>query len=235
MICLFGYWIISLLSRILKSHMEYILSLIIAITFHEFAHAYVADQLGDPTPGLQGRLTLDPRAHLDLYGSLLFLMLLISGSPVVLGWGKPVQFDPFNLRNPRRDSALISLAGPAANLLLTLFASLLLRLFVNTSFISLPLTFLHFVTNFLTSIIIVNVTLAVFNLIPIHPLDGFKIVGGILSPQQAREWYSLEKYGMIFLLFLIFPLFGPAPISLIVSPVIKFFLQFFLPGNSGLV
>ena len=195
----------------------------------------MADYLGDPTPRLQGRLTLNPRAHLDLYGSLLFLMLLISGSPVVLGWGKPVQFDPFNLQNPRRDSALISVAGPVSNLLMALVASLGIRVLLVSTALPLSLSLFHGLTNFLSTLIVVNVTLAVFNLIPIHPLDGFKIVGGLLSPQQARDWHSLERYGMIFLLFLIFPIFGPAPVSLIINPVIKFLLQLFLPGSGGFV
>src|SRR3990167_10883511 len=95
-------------------------ALIIAVTIHEFAHAFAADRLGDPTPKLMGRLTLNPLAHLDVLGTL---MLLIAR----FGWGKPVQIDPFNLQNPRRDSALIALAGPLSNLLLAVVLSLILR------------------------------------------------------------------------------------------------------------
>src|SRR3989344_291453 len=103
-----------------SSFIFYIISLVIAITIHEFAHAFVADHLGDPTPRLQGRVTLNPLAHLDPMGTLLLFI-------VHFGWGKPVQFDPFNLRNPRRDAALISLAGPATNLVTATVASIVMQ------------------------------------------------------------------------------------------------------------
>ncbi len=191
--------------------------LVIAISVHEFSHALAADYLGDPTPRLQGRLTLNPLAHLDPFGTLL---LFLAG----FGWGKPVVFDPFNLRNPRRDAAIISLAGPVSNILIAVAASILLRLFSSfllTSFIGL----------FLELLIRLNITLAVFNLIPIHPLDGFKIVGGFLSPQQAREWYSLERYGFILLFLLLVPLVGVAPISRILSPILNFLIPLFIPQS----
>lgn len=198
----------------------YTASLVIAITIHEFAHAYTADRLGDPTPRLQGRLTLNPLAHLDPLGTIMLFL-------VHFGWGKPVQFDPFNLRNPRRDAAIISIAGPVSNITLALLISLLLRVF---PFISPTLSIW---VGFLQTLIVINIILAVFNLVPIHPLDGFKIVGGFLSPQQAKEWYSLERYGMIFLLFLLFPIFSStAPINLIISPVIDFILKLLLPHVS---
>ncbi len=98
-------------------------SLVVAITIHEFAHAKAADQLGDPTPRLQGRVTLNPMAHIELYG-LLFLLL------VGFGWGRPVQFDPFNLKHPRRDAAIISFAGPLSNVILASILSIVLRLFI---------------------------------------------------------------------------------------------------------
>lgn len=189
-------------------------ALVIAITIHEFAHAWSAERLGDPTPRLQGRLTLNPLAHLDPLGTL---MLLIAR----FGWGKPVQFDPFNLRHPRRDSAVISLAGPASNMLFAVACSLLLRFF--------PLN--YWIIGLLDHVIIMSVVLAVFNLIPIHPLDGFKIVGGILPEQYAHQWQELEGYGMIFLILLILPLGGGAsPISQLISPVINVLLGFLLPS-----
>ena len=169
-----------------------LISIVIAITIHEYAHAKTADYLGDPTPGIQGRVNLDPRSHLDLYG-LLFLLLF------GFGWGKPVQFDPFNLKNPRRDAALISIAGPASNILLAAICSILLRLFI---FFDIPmLTTISFII--FPPLIMLNLMLCVFNLLPIHPLDGFKIVGGILPREYAKQWYELEPYGMIFLIFLI--------------------------------
>lgn len=191
----------------------WLVALAVAITIHEFAHALAAERLGDPTPRLMGRLTLNPLAHLDPLGTL---MLLIAR----FGWGKPVQFDPFNLRHPRRDSAIISLAGPVSNLTLALICSLLLRF--------LPLD--YWTIGLLDNLIIMNVVLAVFNLIPIHPLDGFKIVGGILPQDYARQWAELEGYGMIFLILLILPIAGgSSPISQLISPVINALLGVLLP------
>lgn len=198
----------------------YFAALILAIGFHEFAHAFVADRLGDPTPRLQGRLTLNPFAHLDPIGTILMLL-------VRFGWGKPVQFDPFNLRHPKRDAALISLAGPASNILVATVCSLILRFLVFGP-ISLGMVGDILVT-FLTQMIAVNVVLAIFNLIPIHPLDGFKIVGGLLPDDQARQWYELEQYGFIFLIFLLLPIFGGSPIHTIMAPPINFLLRILLP------
>lgn len=197
---------------------SWLIALIVAITIHEFSHAYAADRLGDPTPRVQGRLTLNPLAHLDPLGTL---MLLIAR----FGWGKPVVFDPFNLRHPRRDAAIISLAGPVSNILLATALSLILRVGLTTDFAMLFYVFLQ-------PVIVLNVFLAIFNLVPVHPLDGFKIVEGILPPEYARQWHELESYGMIFLLLMVFPLFGgTAPISRLIMPVISFILSLLLPGT----
>ena len=194
------------------SFLFWLLALTIAITIHEFFHAYMADRLGDPTPRLMGRLTINPLAHLDVMGTIMLLL-------VRFGWGKPVQFDPFNLRHPRRDSAIISLAGPASNMLLALLCAALLRF-------PTPLLF----AIFLQQLLVLNVVLAVFNLIPVHPLDGFKIVEGLLSEEYARQWKELEGYGMIFLLFLVFPVFGGmSPVARIISPIIDFIFRLLLP------
>jgi len=202
----------------------YIIAIVIAVSLHEFAHAYIADRLGDPTPRMQGRLTPNPRAHLDPYGSLLFLL-------AGFGWGKPVVFDPFNLRNPRRDAASISFAGPAINLILAGIAALLLRLFLQ-----IPLPFSPFgvaiglAVQFLETFTRINVLLAIFNLVPIHPLDGFKIVGGLLSERKAREWYQLQPYGMFFLIILLFfPFSGSSYLQNLISPPITFILRILLP------
>lgn len=202
-------------------------ALIVAITIHEFSHALAAERLGDPTPRLQGRLTLNPLAHLDPLGTIMLVL-------VHFGWGKPVVFDPFNLRHPRRDSAIISIAGPVSNILLATACSILVHILFATHSMTMQNPALSttslLIVGFLQQLIVINVILAIFNLVPIAPLDGFKIVEGILPEDKAREWHELERYGMIFLIFLLFPIFGgTAPISRIISPVIDVILRFLLP------
>lgn len=189
----------------------YLIGLLIAVTVHEFSHAYVADRLGDPTPRVQGRVSFNPLVHLDLFG---VLFLLFFG----FGWGKPVQFDPFNLKDPRRDAALISLAGPGANFVLAIILAFILRVIPNSIF------------EILTPIIYINILLGVFNFLPIAPLDGFKIVGGFLSTEQARQWYQLERYGIFFLLLLIMPIGGTNMLSSIILPIINFIMNLLLPN-----
>lgn len=190
---------LDLLSQSPLLFVVYLVALLMAIAVHEFSHAFAADKLGDPTPRLQGRVTLNPRAHIDLMG-ILFLFMF------GFGWGRPVQFDPYNLRNPRRDAALISVAGPVSNLLIAIVLSLILR----ASGLSILVIFIQ-----------LNVMLAIFNLLPIHPLDGFKIVGGLLPEDAAREWYQLQKYGLLFLILLILPIGKGSMITSIISPAIN--------------
>jgi Zn-dependent protease len=208
----------------------WLVALVIAITVHEFSHALVADRLGDPTPRLMGRLTLNPLAHLDPLGTL---MLLIAR----FGWGKPVPFDPYNLRNPRRDAALISVAGPVSNILMATVSAIVLNVLLSArlSLAGVPFIglILFVVLNLLHTMVALNVVLAVFNLIPIHPLDGFKIVGGLLPEEQAHQWYELERYGIFFLILLMFPILGrTAPISNLITPIIDAILRILLPGSS---
>ena len=173
--------------------------IIIAIGIHEAAHCYMADYLGDPTPRSLGRLTLNPLAHLDPVGTL---VILVTG---MFGWGKPSPFDPYNLRNPQRDTALIALAGPVSNLLLALGLSLIARLGVP-----------QFLLSIFYLLISLNVNLAIFNLIPIAPLDGSKI---FLKNQS-------NNYSLLLLLLLIMPIFGGQSLaSLIVSPISRLILD----------
>jgi len=193
------------------------IAFLIAITVHEVSHGYAADRLGDPTARVMGRLTFNPLAHLDLVGTLMILF-------APFGWAKPIPFDPFNLKNPKRDTALISLAGPAANLLTALIASLILRsiYFLDSGIFSL-IPFL------LQIIIMMNVNLSIFNLIPIFPLDGFHIVEGLLPAEAARQWAQLQSLGFIMIFVLVFPLFGSSPVLGLIQPVINLIMAILIP------
>lgn len=187
-------------------------ALIISLTIHEFAHAFIADKLGDPTPRLQGRITLNPLAHLDPLGTLAMLFL-------GFGWGKPVMFDPYNLKDPKSDAALIALAGPASNLILATILAIAFRFFGSESLFA-SLAYL---------VIQTNVGLAIFNLIPIHPLDGGKILIGLAPKDVAHEWDQvLHQYGTVILLFLILPLNGQSAVSALISPIVATILRILL-------
>lgn len=208
-----------MIDTLISSPLSFLISLLaigVAITIHEFAHALAADRLGDPTPRLQGRLTLNPLAHLDPLGTLMLVLFRF-------GWGKPVQFDQFNLRNPRRDAMLISIAGPVSNLLTAILATILLRL--------LPSNLLAFLI--LQPFIVISIVLAVFNFVPIHPLDGGKILSGILPLSLAREWEQIQtQFGTILLIMMVLPWGGTAPIFYLTGPVVQFILGILL-GNGG--
>jgi len=199
----------------------WLIAVTIAITIHEYAHALAADKLGDPTPGLQGRLSLNPLNHYDKVGTTMLLasaFMRAIGMPIIpLGWAKPVQFDPYNLAKPKRDTTIIALAGPASNLILSVILAYLLKNF----FIELPL-----INILITAIITINVSLAIFNLIPIHPLDGSKIILGLLPDSLAHEYeIIMSRYGFLLLIFLIFPFAGTSPLTALVSPVISSILN----------
>jgi len=179
----------------------YTIGLLLAITVHEFAHAFTADKLGDPTPRSQNRVNLNPLVHLDPLGTI---MLLFVG----FGWGKPVIFDPHNLRNPRKDAALISIAGPVSNILLATIIGL-----TTSNSIFYPLIY-------------INLVLAIFNLVPVYPLDGEKILSGILPRNLSFEFQNImQRYGTLILIFLVLPVFGSSPITSLITPIINFLFQ----------
>jgi len=210
-----------MIGEILAGNFIWLLALIVAISIHEFSHAAIADYLGDPTARLAGRKTLNPLAHLDPIGTLMLLFFKF-------GWGKPVPVDPFNLQNPRRDQALVSLAGPASNLILAFLLSLVLRFLISSTIASVWLVVF-------LPIIFLNVVLAIFNLIPIGPLDGFKIVLGVLPEKLAREWAGTEPYGLIILLMLVFLPLGGFSLGGIVFGITSAIIRLFLGPAAGMV
>lgn len=184
------------------------IALIIAITIHEFSHAWVADRLGDPTPRSQGRVSLNPLNHLDPLGTIMMFL-------VHFGWGKPVLIDPYNFAHPKRDEMLVAVAGPGSNLLLAGLLSV----------------FWHFFPSQLVMILIyINIALAVFNLLPVPPLDGSKVFLNLLPIDKAIEWEEVfQRYGFLILAALLFlPVGGSNIISLIISPIINIVLTLFL-------
>lgn len=181
-----------------------LVGLILAIGLHEAAHSFMADYLGDPTPRSIGQATLNPLAHIDPVG---LIAILLTG----FGWGKPSVYDPYNLRHPRRDTMLIALAGPVANLLLAVIFALLFRI-----------PALGFLTSLLGFLIVLNINLALFNLIPVPPLDGSKI---FLRSNPYRQQTSL-----FLLLLLVLPIIGGYSLAgLIISPISNFLLHILLP------
>jgi len=172
--------------------------LVFSAILHEVAHGFVADRFGDPTARLMGRLTLNPKPHIDpMMTIFLPLLLLFSGSPVIFGGAKPVPVDPYNFREGRKDMALVSLAGPGTNIILAVSAALLIRLFS----VIAPI---DFVLYFLGIVVHINLLLAIFNLLPIPPLDGSKIVALLLPEKDARAYLNIGNMGMAILFFLLF-------------------------------
>lgn len=198
-----------------------VIVLVFSVVIHEVSHGVVAERLGDPTARLAGRLTLNPLKHLDPFGSVILpLLLLLLPGGVIFGWAKPVPYDPRNLRCPGRDAALVAAAGPVSNLALALVFGLLFRFFAPGAGEAAVLGELF--PALLAQVVLVNVWLALFNLVPIPPLDGSKVLFWFL-PQRAYELRAfLERYGFFTLLFFIF--FGVQLIVPIVFRVVAFFL-----------
>ena len=187
--------------------------LLFALVFHEFSHGWVANKLGDPTAKYAGRLTLNPMAHLDLFGSLMILF-------VGFGWAKPVPVDSRYLANPRTDMMKIAFAGPASNLLLAFIAGSIIRLTGNMGVLS----------SMLIMFAQINIMLAVFNMIPIPPLDGSQIFSGLMIRHNPDLVIKLQVHGPQILMGLI--LFGMltriSPIWWLISPFVNFFMFLFV-------
>jgi|SRR5579872_4165388 len=181
--------------------------LLYSAILHEIAHGLVADRLGDPTARLSGRLTLNPIKHIDPFMTILLpLLLIVTGSPIIFGGAKPVPIDPFNLKDGKKDIALVALAGPLTNILLATVCALLYHglniVFAGNGITSLILIFLQVA-------VMINLYLAIFNLLPIPPLDGSKVFALVLPDELATAYLSIGTIGIIILFLLLsFPIAG---------------------------
>lgn len=186
-----------------------------ALTFHEFAHGFVAYSLGDPTAKIAGRLTLNPIKHLDPIGTLAFFFIKI-------GWAKPVPVNPNYFRNPRKDMLWVALAGPLTNLTLAVISAVLAKTIWFIASLLTYSTLLEAVVVPLNAMLIasvwINLVLCIFNFLPIPPLDGSKILAGLLPDNLARTYMKFEKYGFVLVLLLAFT----GVLSKIILPVIGF-------------
>ncbi len=182
-----------------------------AVIIHEYAHGWVAWKLGDSTARFMGRLTLNPLAHIDPIGTIFLpLILLVTRSPILFGWAKPVPIDFFNLNNPKKDIIWVGLAGPAANIIFAIALSLLLRVpLLTASYLGISV---------ITSAIMANLVLAVFNLLPIPPLDGSRVMMGLLPYHLGVEYAKIEPYGFI----IIFALLWMGAINTVIWPIVIF-------------
>lgn len=175
----------------------FLIILFFSIAFHELSHGRVANLLGDPTAKYAGRLTLNPLKHLDPFGSVILpilLLILTQGQGPIFGWAKPVPVNPYNFKNPRWDNAKVALAGPLSNFLLALIFGLLIRFF------PLPLPLL----SLFSIIVILNLLLALFNLLPLPPLDGSHLLFALLEKRGNNIRLFLEQYGIFILIFFLF-------------------------------
>jgi Zn-dependent protease len=189
--------------------------LVYSAILHEIAHGFVAERLGDPTARLMGRLTLNPKNHIDPMMTIAFPLLTFyaSGGTLIFGGAKPVPVDPFNFREPKKDMALVSLAGPGTNAILALSGAILIKAFILAiPFLgSNPLfaTLANPILNFLVLVVRINLILAIFNLLPIPPLDGSKVIAQFLPDREAATYLSIGTFGILIIFFLLsFPVGG---------------------------
>lgn len=188
--------------------------IVIGLSFHEFAHGWVAYKLGDPTPKYQGRLTVNPAAHIDPIG---FIALLFAG----FGWGVPVEINPNNFKNRRRDELLVSLAGVVMNLIIAIVFGFIMKFVLMGAGESIltSSSFSHAVWTILFYVVEINLVLMIFNLIPVPPLDGFSIITEIFNIKHTQLYYTIYQNGFFILMILI--LFGIT--SMILTPGVQFF------------
>jgi len=199
----------------------WLIPLIIAIVFHEVSHGLVARRLGDPTAAERGRLTFNPIRHVDPFGTVILPLILALSHAPIFGWAKPVPVNYRRLRHPRRDMVLVALAGPGMNLLLAIVGALVLA--ATLSFSSNPDSLgTAFLAGNALNFVLINLFLAVFNLLPIPPFDGGHVVQGLLPPPLAQSFARIGRYSLLVLvvLLLVLPAIGINVVGHIVSPLV---------------
>jgi len=190
-----------------------------AISIHEAAHGWMANFFGDPTAKLQGRITLNPIAHIDLVGTIIFPLLLIAMGAPVFGWAKPVMVNPYNLRNPKRDHMYIAAAGPGANIIASIVTIIIFIVLKRLNIITLMNP--GIIALILFYLIVINVFLAIFNLIPIPPLDGSGIIEGLLKGQALESYQKIKPFGFIILIVIIYAGF----LDILARPILNFIIN----------
>ncbi len=188
-----------------------------SLTVHEAAHAWSADRLGDPTARMLGRTSLNPMVHIDLIGTILLPLVAVMSNLPIIGWAKPVPVNISRLGHPRRDFTLVAAAGPASNLALALIGASVIRVAVAPE----ALTSGHP----LVQIVLINVLLAVFNLVPVPPLDGGNVLAGLLPPSAADVFVRLRPYGFLVLYALVLT----GVLSMLIIPPAFFLVRLLLP------
>ncbi|MDT8282503.1 MAG: site-2 protease family protein [Gammaproteobacteria bacterium] len=189
-----------------------------AITLHEAAHGWVAYKLGDPTAKSRGRITMNPLKHVDPMGTVAVPLFLAMLSPFIIGWAKPVPVEPRYFKSPLLDMALVAVAGPASNFLMACFWALSIQA---SALLLEPSSLLSFMEEMGRNGIIINAVLMVLNLIPIPPLDGGRVVAGVLPLSLAMQFIRLEKYGMLIILLLLFS----GLLGKIMWPLVQYFVN----------
>ena len=209
---------------IVRTIATWLVPLIIAIVFHEVAHGLVARRLGDPTAERMGRLTLNPLKHVDPFGTVILPMILAIAKAPVFGWAKPVPVIKERLRNPRRDMVLVALAGPGMNFLLAIVATMILGVTMAMSD-GQPTGALEFIARNAINFLLINIFLAVFNLIPLPPFDGGHVVESLLPPSLVRPFAALGRYALLVLIFLllILPMISPSTniVGRLICPIVE--------------
>ncbi len=219
------------MQEIIRNFSIYFIPIMLGVIIHEVAHGWTAEKLGDPTARLMGRISLNPVVHVSLFGTIILpAFLLLMKSPILFGWAKPVPVDFNRLKYGRKGMAMVAVSGPLSNFLIASASAVIYHslLFLGNTNLTHAMPFAN---KILVPLVLmsaasvnINIILMVLNLIPIPPLDGGRIVVGILPEQQARLFAGIERYGMIILILLLFSNL----LDKILSPVLSFFINFFM-------